>query len=147
MNFNFIDKTELEADIIAEVLQSENIAFKTKKRYAHAYYDTPNDNGCEFASSITIPIYTITAFTTIEHFEFVKKITEERLKNIKLLNKCFYESEDEDEFFELYQEDFADTNCKHKSIFRWLQILCTNLFECVKRIWRDEFNIKKTKQK
>lgn len=147
MNFNFIDKTELEADIIAEVLQSENIAFKTKKRYAHAYYDIPNGNDCEFASSITIPIYTITAFTTVEHFEFVKKITEERLKNIRLLNRCFYENEDEDkdEFFELCEENFTNTNCRHKSIFRWLQILCTNLFKCIKRIWRDKFNRKKIK--
>lgn len=126
MSFNFIDKTEIEADIIANVLQSENIMFKTKRRYIHAYYDGDNDD-FELQNPIIIPIYTITAFTTIEHFEFVKKITEDRMQNIKRLNKCFYESEFYDE------ESFADTRSQHKSFLLWVQTCYKNLLKWIKQ--------------
>lgn len=130
MNFNFVDKTEMEADIIAEVLKSENILFKTIKRNVVAHCVC--EDGCEdeYMPPVTIPIYTISVYTTIEHFEFVKKITENRIKNIKMLDRCFYDNE----FYEpLDEDDITYSDTKHKSVLRWLQILCKNLSKYIKQ--------------
>jgi len=83
--FVFPDNTEKEADIIVDFLSEENISFKTKVRKEPIYCDGENDEPCDY-----IPIYDIVCFTDLQHFDFVKTITDKKIKNFRALNEIFY---------------------------------------------------------
>ena len=85
MKFVFLDNSEYEADIITKVLSQENILFKTKERKLPVYFDDEDDEPCDYMS-----LYDITCFTDLAHYDFVKKITNKKIDNIKILNKIYY---------------------------------------------------------
>ena len=83
--FVFPNNTESEADIVANFLAQENIPFKTKERREPIYCDCEDDEPCDY-----IPIYDITCFTDLQHFDFVKIKTDKKIENFRALNKVFY---------------------------------------------------------
>ena len=85
MNFVFLDNNEYEADIITKVLSQENILFKTKERRLPLYIDDDDEEPCDFVS-----LYDITCFTDLAHYDFVKKITNKKIDDVKILNKIYY---------------------------------------------------------
>ena len=85
MNFIFSDKSEYEADIITNILASENILFKTRINNVPVYIDCEDEEPYDF-----VPLYDIICFTDLVHFDFVSKIANEKIQKIKTLNKIFY---------------------------------------------------------
>lgn len=96
MKFVFLDKHELEADIITKILAQEKIPFKTKCKLKQLSCENncscDDDKNCENCDGIFIEIYEIASYTDLEHFEFIKAITEKEIENINMLNKCYYKS-------------------------------------------------------
>lgn len=86
MIFCFPDNNENEADIIANFLAQENILFKTRERKIPVYCECDEDEPCDYIS-----IFDIYCNTDLQHFDFVKNITDKKIKTIRTLNKVFYE--------------------------------------------------------
>ena len=80
MNFAYIDKTEFEADIITDILGSENINFKTKATYKHFPM---------FIGIAQLELFDIKFNTDYQKYLFVDKLIQEKLNNYKKLEKCF----------------------------------------------------------
>lgn len=87
MKFVFYDKMEYEADIIADILDSEGIKFQTKQYFVEIpmFPDSIEDD--EFAVSER---FDITVNTSVEHFDFVKRLADEKIEHINKLNRCYY---------------------------------------------------------
>ena len=83
--FIFPNNTEAEADIIANFLAQENISFKTKEHREPVFCDCEDDEPCDYIS-----IYDIICFTDLQHFDFVKAMTDEKIEKRRVLNKLFY---------------------------------------------------------
>ena len=83
--FVFTDNNENEADIITNVLYQENILFKTRQRKVPVYCDCEDDEPCDY-----MDIYDISCFTDLEHYDFVKSITDKKIERIRTLNKVFF---------------------------------------------------------
>lgn len=81
MNFIFSDKRKYEANIITNILKSENILFKIRINNTPVY----NEKDYNFE-----PLYDIICFTDLVHFNFVSKVANEKIQKIKTLNKIFY---------------------------------------------------------
>lgn len=80
--FVFYDKSKTEMEIIIDVLASENIRYKIKSFLVKDFIfneDDEEDDDDEFI--IIEEMYDITCFTTLEHFDFVKHLANERIKN------------------------------------------------------------------
>ena len=78
MKFAYINKTEFEADIITDILGSENINFKTKVNYKHL--------PVFFAQ---LELFDIKFNTDYQKYLFVDKLIQDKLNNYKKLEKCF----------------------------------------------------------
>ena len=83
--FVFPNNTENEADVIAEFLLQENIPFKTKERKEPIFCDCEDDEPYDYIS-----IYDISCYTDLQHFDFVKTITDKKIEKFRALNKVFY---------------------------------------------------------
>ena len=89
MRFVFFDKTETEMELIVEVLKSENIYYKIERKITHScFFDIEEEE--DFI--ISEEFYNIICFTDLNHFDFVKKIAEEKIENMYHLEKCYIKS-------------------------------------------------------
>ena len=88
MKFVFSDNNEHEANIIANFLNQENISFKTSVRKVPIFIDYEDDEPYDF-----VEIFDITCNTDLEHFDFVKNITNKKIKAIRDLNRIYYTKE------------------------------------------------------
>ncbi len=80
MDFVYIDKNEFEADTIANILNSENINFKTKVRSNYI----PLIMGI-----LELKYFDIKFNTDYQKYLFVDKLIQDKLNNYKKLEKCF----------------------------------------------------------
>ena len=80
MKFAYIDKSEFEADIIADILGSENIHFKTIQD--EKYFPLIMGVCC-------LKKYNIKFNTDYQKYLFVDKLIQDKLNNYKKLEKCF----------------------------------------------------------
>lgn len=80
MKFAYIDKTEFEADVIADILGSEDITFKTKVNYKHLPM---------FLGIAQLELFDINFNTDYQKYLFVDKLIQNKLKNYEKLEKCF----------------------------------------------------------
>ena len=80
MKFAYIDKTEFEADVIADILGSEDITFKT---YVN--------RKCIplFLGIAQLELFDIKFNTDYQKYLFVDKLIQDKLNNYKKLEKCF----------------------------------------------------------
>ena len=88
MKFVFPDLTEYEADIITNFLAQDNISFKTRERNVPMYIDSEDEEPYDF-----VKIYDVICNTDLAHFDFVKNITNKKIKAIKDLNMIYYTKE------------------------------------------------------
>lgn len=80
MNFAYIDKNEFEADVITNILSSENIYFKTiaNEKYLPM-----------FMGVCCLKNYDIKFNTGLEKYLFIDKLVQEKLNKYQKLEKCF----------------------------------------------------------
>ena len=79
--FVLYDKTEYEMDIITDILEEENISYKTK-RHVKEFMDCP-------IGKAFIMVYDICVNTTYEHLEFVKFLVDKRIKERNHIKNCY----------------------------------------------------------
>lgn len=82
--FVIYDKTEYEMDIITDILEEENISYKTK-RHAKEYMDCP-----PFGKAFFI-FYDIQLIDNIsyENLEFIKWLADKRIKERNHIESCY----------------------------------------------------------
>ena len=88
MRFVFPDLNEHEADIVANFLDQENIIFKTYRHTVPLYIDCEDDEPYDF-----MDIFNIVCNTDLAHYDFVKKITDKKIKTIRDLDRIYYTKE------------------------------------------------------
>ena len=79
--FVLYDKTEYEMDIITDILEEENISYKTK-RHVKEFMDCP-------IGKAFIMVYDICVNTNYEHLEFVKFLADKRIKERNHIKNCY----------------------------------------------------------
>lgn len=82
MKYIIYDKTEYEMDIITDILEEENIGYKTK-RHAKEYMDCPF--GKAFIILYDIEVENI----SYEKLEFIKFLADKRIKERNYIEKCY----------------------------------------------------------
>ena len=86
MKFIFTDKSDVEKELITELLHSENIKYKIKQEVAEISCNC-DDEECECIEFL--PIYQIETYTTVEKFEFIKVLFKKKMAEKLMLEKCF----------------------------------------------------------
>lgn len=87
MKFVFYEKSKIEAGIIIDILAEEKIPHKIIKKIVESYFFDDED---EEDFLIREEIFDIHCFTDLEHFDFVKYLSDKRIKTKLHLDKCFY---------------------------------------------------------
>ena len=90
MKFVFPDCNEYEADVITNFLAQDNIPFKTYQRKVPIYIEFEDEEPYDYVN-----IYDITCNTDLAHYDFVKNITNKKIKTVKELNTIFYTKKEE----------------------------------------------------
>lgn len=86
MEFVFCNKSKMEMDVITDVLHEENISYKIRKKVVeNVFFDDEDDE--DFV--IIEETYEVHCFTDLEHFDFIKTITDEKIKNRIKLERCY----------------------------------------------------------
>lgn len=87
MKFVFFDKNDLEADIIKEILSQEGIPHITRERTI-AFLMSEEDED-EVNDYFVTKSYDIEVRTDLEHFDFIKKLSDKKIAQRKMLERCF----------------------------------------------------------
>ena len=93
--FVFYNKSEVEMNIITDVLYEEKILYKIKKFIVKDFIFNDDEEDEDFC--IIEEMYNIYCFTDLEHFDFVKHVAYNKIENRMKLEK-FY-------MLEPYQEE------------------------------------------
>lgn len=82
MKLYLYDKTEYEMDIITDILEEENISYKTK-RHAKEYID------CPFGKTFIILFDIEVDVESYENLEFIKYLANKRITNRQHIENCY----------------------------------------------------------
>lgn len=113
MRFVFNEKSKLEMDIITDILTSENIRYKVEEIKP----DIPM--GVMFFHPIP-SAYNITIDVSLEKFDFIKKLVNDRAGVLLKLEKCYAIQNNMDNVtdYKLKREFEDDLNYRLKQIFQ-----------------------------
>ena len=81
MEYIIYDKSEYEMDIITDILEEENIKYRTK-RHAKEYASCP-------VGKAYIMVYDICVNTSYENLNFIKYLADKRIKQKIHLENCY----------------------------------------------------------
>ena len=114
MKFVFCDKSDLETNIITNVLQTEKIPYKVKSKKVHAcFYDEEEDDyECMFQVA---NVYDIFVNTDLEHYDFVKAIAENEIRKIVKLEICYMKQARRRYVQRVHKKSIANPNSRDKS--------------------------------
>lgn len=115
MKFVFCDKSDLETNIITNVLQTEKIPYKVKSKKVHCYFfdeEEDEDNECMVRVA---NVYDIFVNTDLEHYDFVKTIAENEIRKIVKLEICYMKQARRRYVQRVHKKSIANTNNRDKS--------------------------------
>ena len=116
MKFIFYDKSAVEMSIITDVLYEEKIPYKIKKYIVKDFIFGDNEDDEDDEDFCIIEeLYNIEIYTDLEHFDFIKQIADERIKNRINLEKCFLQESEKDNVRQLHKKNTTNTNNRDKS--------------------------------
>ena len=112
MKFVFCDKSDLEADIITNVLYTEKIPYKLKSKKVHCCFIDEEEEDCECVVKTVYDIYTD---TDLEHYDFVKEISERKIMERVKLEFCYMRKARKPNVPRVHKKSITNTNSKDKS--------------------------------
>lgn len=111
MRFVFCDKSDLETDIITDMLYTEKIPYKVKSKPVYVCFADEEEEDCE---CIHKTIYDIYVNTDLEHFDFIKVIAEKKIRErVKL--ELSYLKKARRNVQRVHKKSVADTDSKNPS--------------------------------
>jgi len=112
MKFVFCDKSDLESDIITNVLYTEKIPYKVKSKEIHACFYDEEEDYCE---CMVKTVYDIFVDTDLEHYDFVKAISEQKIMERVKLEFCYMKKARKRNVPRIYKKGITNTNSRNQS--------------------------------
>ena len=112
IKFVFFDKTPDETNIIIDVLYEEQIPYFLKRKILKNYFFNEDDGEEDFV--IMKELFDIFVFTDLAHFDFVKSVTDKKIKEIEHLEKCYSKKAYKKNVRQLSKKNITNTNNKDK---------------------------------
>lgn len=112
MEFIFLNKNDLETDIITTVLIEEKIPFYLKKKVVKTCLFS--DDIEEDDVMIIEEFYDIHTYTDLNHFDFVKIVANKKIEEIKKLERCFKKKVSKKDVCGLLKKNITNTNNRYK---------------------------------
>lgn len=112
MKFVFLEKSDLETDIITNVLYTEKIPYKIKSKEIRACFFDEEEDYCECHVHT---VYDIFVDTDLEHFDYIKYISEKKIQERVDLEICYMRKARRNNVSRIHKKDIANTNSRNKS--------------------------------
>jgi hypothetical protein len=110
MKFVFYDKSKVEMNVITDILYAEKIPYKIRPYIVKDFFFGDDDEDDDDGFCIIEEMYNIECFTDLEHFEFVKSIAEEQIRNRLNLERCYLKKESKKRVQRVHKKNIANTN-------------------------------------
>ena len=107
MKFVFCNKSELETDIITNVLYTEKIPYKVKSKKVHACFVDEEEDYCD---CMVQTVYDIFVNTDLDHFDFVKEISERKIMDRVKLEFCYMKKARKRNVQRIHKKGITNTN-------------------------------------
>lgn len=112
MKFVFYDKSDLETDIITDILYTEKIPYKIKSKEVDVCFFDEEEEICD---CVVKTVYNIYVNTDLDHFDFVNTIAEKKIMERVHLEFCYMKEEKERNVQRVHKKSSTNTNSRNKS--------------------------------